>query len=197
MLLRNIVGKSEQERSCISRRRRCKSGAAGFSFGGVAEYHGGTEKEDGTLNILLKENKGQPLTVTVEYPRYDGFVEHLVRGIRNLDGAVFGFEAESGARRKISIADILYIESVEKRTFIYTDGAVFGADCRLYEIETRLARRGIIRISKSCLMNIAVLESVRRIANSRLEAVLKNGMRLIVSRTYLKSIRDYLASEGL
>ena len=133
----------------------------------------------------------------MEYPRYDRFVEHLVRGIRNLDGAVFGFEAESGARRKISIADILYIESVEKRTFIYTDGAVFGADCRLYELETRLARRGIIRISKSCLMNIAVLESVRRIANSRLEAVLKNGMRLIVSRTYLKDIRDYLASEGL
>ena len=54
----------------------------------------------------------------MEYPRYDTFVEHLVRGIRNLDGAVFGFEAESGARRKISIADILYIESVEKRTFI-------------------------------------------------------------------------------
>ena len=94
-------------------------------------------------------------------------------------------------------SSFLYIESVEKRTFIYTDGAVFGADCRLYEIETRLARRGIIRISKSCLMNIAVLESVRRIANSRLEAVLKNGMRLIVSRTYLKDIRDYLASEGL
>ena len=154
-------------------------------------------KEVGILKVLLKENKERPLTVTVEYPLYDSFVERLVRGIRNLDGAVFGFECGSGARRKISIADILYIESVEKRTFIYTAGSVFGADCRLYEIEARLARRGIIRISKSCLMNIAVLESIRRLANSRLEAVLENGMRLIVSRTYLKGIRDYLASEGL
>lgn len=153
--------------------------------------------KEARLNVLLKENMDKPLTVTVEYPRYDYSIERLVQSIRNLDEAVFGFDCESGARRRISIADILYIESVEKRTFIYTDGAVFGADSRLYEIEARLARCGIIRISKSCLMNADALSEIRRISNSRLEAVLENGMKLIVSRTYLKGIKDFLASEGL
>ena len=138
-----------------------------------------------------------PLTVTVEYPRYDGFVERLARILRALDEAVVGIAAESGSRHRIGVADIIYIESVEKRTFIYTDGGVFGSARRLYEIEKRLARCGIIRISKSCLMNVAMLESIRRLSNSRLEAVLRNGMRLIVSRTYLKSIRSCLESEGL
>ena len=149
------------------------------------------------MDVFLKENKDKPLAVTVEYPRYDFSVERLAQNIRNWGESVFGFECENGARCKISISDILYIESVEKRTFIYTDGAVFRADKRLYEMEERFARRGIIRISKSCLMNVSVLAGIKRLANSRLEAVLENGMKLIVSRAYLKDIKNYLASEGL
>ncbi len=149
------------------------------------------------MDVFLKENKDKPLTVTIEYPRYDFSVERLAQNIRNWGESVFVFECESGARRKINISDILYIESVEKRTFIYTDGALFRVNGSLYEIEARLARRGIIRISKSCLMNVSVLAGIRRLANSRLEAVLENGMKLIVSRTYLKDIKNFLASEGL
>lgn len=149
------------------------------------------------MDVFLKENKDKPLTVTVEYPQYNFSVERLAHHIKNWGESIFGFECKSGARCKINILDILYIESVEKRTFIYTDSAVFRVNGSLYEIEERLARRGIIRISKSCLMNVSVLSGIRRLANSRLEAVLENGMKLIVSRTYLKDIKNFLASEGL
>ncbi|HWQ74703.1 MAG TPA: LytTR family DNA-binding domain-containing protein, partial [Syntrophomonas sp.] len=47
-----------------------------------------------------------------------------------------------------------------------------------------------VQVSKSCLINMNVLESIRTLFNSRLEATLINGEKVNVSRTYLAAIRD-------
>lgn len=41
-------------------------------------------------------------------------------------------------------------------------------------------------------MNVDMLYSIRQLMNSRLEATLINGERLIVARTYLKGIKNIL-----
>lgn len=55
---------------------------------------------------------------------------------------------------QIPISEIYYVESVERKTFFYTKDEVYMADKKLYELEDLLAGTGIVRISKSCLMNV-------------------------------------------
>lgn len=55
---------------------------------------------------------------------------------------------------------------------------------------------GFVQISKSCILNINVLDFVRPLLNSRMEATLKNGERLNVSRKYLVNIKSKL-QEGM
>lgn len=133
---------------------------------------------------------GKPLTITIEYPSLDTKTQKLIRKIRTLNYKVSG--DRQGTLFQIPISEIYYVESVERKTFFYTKDEVYMADKKLYELEDLLAGTGIVRISKSCLMNVDMLYRVKRLANSQLEATLTNGEKLIVARTYLKSIKDCL-----
>ena len=82
---------------------------------------------------------------------------------------------------------------VERKTFLYTKDEVYMTDKKLYELEDMFREAGIIRISKSCLVNVDMLCSIRQLMNSQLEATLRNGEKLIVERTYLKSIKNILS----
>lgn len=89
-------------------------------------------------------------------------------------------------------ADIYYIESVDKHSFVYCENEVYETELRLYQLEEELAAFGFVRISKSCLVNIQVLQSIKPLLNSRLEAVLINGEKLTVTRKYIHAIRAAL-----
>ena len=54
----------------------------------------------------------------------------------------------------ISPTEVLYFESVDNRTFLYTPQEVLEISQRLYELENRLSDRDFIRISKSQIVNI-------------------------------------------
>ena len=86
--------------------------------------------------------------------------------------------------------DILYFETVDKRCFIYTAGDVYETSLRLFEIEELLAENNFIRISKSQIANIMKIVSLCPEFGSRIEAVLQNGEKLIVSRQYSKSFKE-------
>jgi Response regulator of the LytR/AlgR family len=55
-----------------------------------------------------------------------------------------------------------------------------------------LQHDGFVQISKSCLLNINVLENIRPLFNSRMEATLLNGERVIVNRRYLPDVKEAL-----
>lgn len=146
------------------------------------------------MKFILKENKELSLTVTVEYPLYDSRVESLVRKLKGMDDFITGYENNRAI--PIPVSEIYYAESVDGRTFLYTEQGVFGTDKSLKQLEPQLKSHHIIRISRTCLLNIDVLSSMVNLANSKLEATLINGERLIVSRTYLRSIRRLLEEDA-
>ena len=142
------------------------------------------------MEIITRQTDGKPLTIIIEYPRLDPKTQKVIQRIRTLDYKVRGDNC--GTIFQIPISDIYYVESVERKTFFYTKDEVYLTDKKLYELEELLKEAGIVRISKSCLMNVDMLYHVRRLANSQLEATLLNGEKLIVARTYLKSIKNCL-----
>ena len=92
----------------------------------------------------------------------------------------------------VNASDIFYIESVDKKTFVYGQAEIYRSDQRLYQLEEELKEEGFVRVSKYCLMNINMLEGICSLRNSRMEATLKNGERINVTRKYLAQIRKHL-----
>ena len=56
-------------------------------------------------------------------------------------------------------------------------------------IDSSISETDLVRISRTCFMNVSHLKEIMQIKNSHLEAVLDNGEKLIVSRKYLKDIK--------
>ena len=57
------------------------------------------------------------------------------------------------------------------------------------DIDSSIGETDLVRISRTCFMNVSHLKEIMQIKNSHLEAVLDNGEKLIVSRKYLKDIK--------
>ncbi len=145
------------------------------------------------MEVETREINDKPLTIIIEYPKLDAKTKKLIKKIKSLDLVISG--NSNGKIFQIHISDIYYVESVERKTFLYTKDEVYITDKKLYELEEMMREAGIIRISKFCLMNMDMLYSVKQLINSQLEATLINGEKLIVARTYLKNIKNILREE--
>jgi DNA-binding LytR/AlgR family response regulator len=102
---------------------------------------------------------------------------------------------QDSMRYEVPLPDVHYIESVDGRTFLYTKDRVFETPYRIYELESQLASRHFLRISKSMLLNLMKVESIRSAFNGRFLAVLHSGEEVIVSRSYVKAFKRALKGE--
>ena len=89
------------------------------------------------------------------------------------------------------LTQIYYIESVDKRTYVYTKNDCFESRDRLYEMEEKLGTY-YVRISKSMIVNLRKVRNVSAEPGGRMVAVLLNGERVIISRSYVKEIKRRL-----
>lgn len=86
---------------------------------------------------------------------------------------------------------IYYIESVDKRTYIYTKDGCFESKSRLYELEESLGGY-FARCSKSMIVNLRKLNKVNSEFSGRMIAELLNGEKIVISRSYVKDIKRRL-----
>ena len=89
------------------------------------------------------------------------------------------------------LTQIYYIESVDKRTYVYTKGDCYESRDRLYELEEKLGMY-YVRISKSMIVNLRKIQNVRAEPGGRMVAVLLNGEQVVISRSYVKEIKRRL-----
>lgn len=145
--------------------------------------------------LKLEQDTGQKeIEVSIKYAEMSREVKRLVSLIRSADTHIRCIA--DGKEKLLNASAIYYAESVDKRTFVYCESKVYRTDLRLYQLLETLSPAGFVQISKSCILNIKVLDFVRPLLNSRMEATLKNGERLNVSRKYLVNIRSKL-QEGM
>ena len=135
------------------------------------------------MRIEKRQVEGQPLTVIIEYPEWSESVDDLVRKIGRMDLSFTGKSEDKSV--SVSASDIYYIENVERKLFLYTKDEVYRFEGTMSDIESRIDDTGLVRISRTCIMNTAYLREIRQIRNSHLEAVMDNDEKLIVSRKYL------------
>ena len=101
-------------------------------------------------------------------------------------------QEENGAHYKIPFSDILYIEVVDKKSFIYTKDLVCQSAEKLYQLEEKLLPHKFIRVEKSLLLNIEAIKAVSPTFSGRFEATLINEERVAVSRKYVPDLKKGL-----
>ena len=140
------------------------------------------------MRVEQRQVKDQPLTVIVEYPEYDQSVDRLIKKIKNMSISFSG--KSEGKTVSIDISEIYYIENVERKIFLYSKKDIYRYDGSMSDIDSAIADTDLVRISRTCFMNVSHLKEIMQIKNSHLEAVLDNDEKLIVSRKYLQDIKN-------
>jgi len=92
---------------------------------------------------------------------------------------------------RVSPSDIFYFEAVDKKTFIYCERDVYESKLKLYELE-ELAINDFFRISKSVIVNLSKIKSLIPSFSGRVEAVLTNKEKVIISRQYVSELKEAL-----
>ena len=88
--------------------------------------------------------------------------------------------------------DVFYFEAVDNKVFIYCKEKVFECKMKLYEIEEEYENSEFFRASKSTILNVAKIESMRLDFSGRFLALLQNGEKVIISRQYVPILKKKL-----
>jgi hypothetical protein len=99
---------------------------------------------------------------------------------------------KDGETYLLDIEKILYIETVERNTFVYTEDATYESDLKLYEMEQKLLEQDFSRISKQSIINLKKVKSLKADINRKIRVTLINGEQILVSRMYSDELRKRL-----
>ena len=99
---------------------------------------------------------------------------------------------DNGEMYKVDPNEILWIESVDKKTYIYTHSRVLSSDKRLYELETVLDEKDFFRCSKSAIVNLNKVVRLKPEITRSVIATLSNGENVVISRRYAGKLRSIL-----
>lgn len=89
----------------------------------------------------------------------------------------------------LSLSELLYMETVDKKTFVYTTKHVYETEMKLYELEEQF---GFFRAGKSCIINLKYVRSLKAEFDRRIRVTMDNGEQIIVSRQYADDLKKRL-----
>lgn len=92
----------------------------------------------------------------------------------------------------VPVSEVFYFDAVDNRVYLYTKDKCYEVKKKLFEIEEEYEGTSFIRISKNAIVNIKKIERLVPEFNGRLEAKLKNGESIIISRGYVPSLKRRL-----
>ena len=148
------------------------------------------------MKIRINQDKTMSeIEVIVNCPTVDARVRNLLDALRQCAVSLMGMAEDMTVC--VPLHTILYIESINRKTFFYDENRVFRCKDSLTALESLLEQYRFLRISKSCIVNIAQVASTYRCDNHRLGLLLRNGERLVAGRVYAAKVRERIQVFGL
>ena len=147
------------------------------------------------MKITIDKNEAyKEPEVLIKCAAVDKEIQEIISAVsvidRNLAGEI------DGETFFIPLGDIYYFESVDGNIFFYTDRQVYRCQARLYNLEDGLHDTYFVRVSKTSIVNLRKLKSIKREKNARLLGTLTNGEKIMISRGYVSEIRKKLGAIG-
>ena len=116
--------------------------------------------------------------------------ESIIAALRMADNQLTVIK--DGETHILDISKIAYIETVDRRTFVYTETDCYESKLKLYEMVEKLCSGNFLRISKSCIVRLKYIRSLKADLDRRIRITLENGEQLIASRQYADELKKRL-----
>lgn len=91
----------------------------------------------------------------------------------------------------VSLSEIVFIESMEKKVYVHTKENVYTTSNRLYEMEKKLPQEQFIRISNSVIIGRHSIKRIIPALSQKYYLTLKSGDKVDVTRTYYYKFKEF------
>ena len=143
------------------------------------------------MKITLNQDPSFPEPeVIINCPQADEDILRLVAMLRIYQRKLLG--VLNGEQHLLDVKDILYIDTTDKKTFLYTETAVYESALRLYELEDGLRELDFLRAGRSVIVNFRKIKSIRPELGGRMLVTMDNGEQVYVSRQYAGELKEKL-----
>lgn len=136
---------------------------------------------------IIQDDKADEPEVTITCREITGDIQRAITAIRAINCKLTG--VKDGQTFILRPAEVIYIDTADKRTFIYTAGDVYETPLRLYELEQQLPNADFFRANKSCIIGMRHIRSIKADIDGRLLLTMDSGEKLWVSRQYAAEFR--------
>ena len=136
------------------------------------------------------DGKYDDTEVIIRAPHLNNDIERMVAMMRMIDMQIAVHK--DNETYLLETEKILYIEAVDRKTFVYTNSENYESELKLYEIEQELVERDFLRISKNSIVNLRKIKSLKTDVNRKIRITLQNGEQIVVSRMYSDELRKKL-----
>ena len=143
------------------------------------------------MNINIQEDASlSELEIQIRCPKVDEQILKILATLHALDKKVTG--EKNGQLFLLEAKNILYIDTVDKKTFFYTKNDVYETPLKLYELEEKLAGNDFFRAGKSPIINFNHIKSLKPDFGGRIGVLLSNGEKMYISRQYASVVKEKL-----
>lgn len=142
---------------------------------------------------LYKNNTLKEPEVHIHYADMSAALQQLIAYVKQYTCHLE--VTKNGEITQLTAERLLYIESVDGKTFCYGINDMYQSPLSLAKLEALLSQTTVLRVSKTCLLNITYLKSFKPYPNHRLLAELTNGESILVSRKYIPALKQKLKGE--
>jgi len=128
--------------------------------------------------------------ITINCRQINPEIEKIISLLRVMDLKLTGIK--DNQTYILDVVKILYIDTVDKRTFFYTKTEVYETTLKLYELEEKLSTNDFLRANKSCIINFNQIKSIKADLDGKLLVTMNNGEKLFISRQYASTFKEKL-----
>ena len=136
------------------------------------------------------DGKYDDIEVIIRAPHLNNDIERIVAMMRMIDMQIA--VRKDNETVLLDTDKILYVEAVDRKTFVYTNVDTYESELKLYELEQQLIERDFLRISKQSIVNLRKIKSLKTDVNRKIRITLQNGEQIVVSRMYSDELRRKL-----
>lgn len=136
------------------------------------------------------DNNNEETEINIKCKQITTDIENLIATLRIYNQQMLVIK--NNENYLLDVNKISYIEALERKTFVYTEDDIYESKLKLYEMEEKLCQSGFFRISKSCLVHLKYIKSIRNDVERKLRLTMKNDEQIIVSRQYADEIKKRL-----
>ena len=143
--------------------------------------------------MKLIKTKERGLTENYLELHYDEINAETKELISRLDTTLSNVEGTFDEKHvSVPVTEVLYFDTVDRKTFAYTDKMCIEMRISLRNVLDDYSDAGLIRISKSAVVNVYKIDHLQGDINMRTTIFLKNGEKLIMNRGYKKEFMTEL-----